>query len=253
MQTWYIAAIALFSCALSPCLSALLCALSGSRILPRIAPVLSLIAAGFILALGLGHVLPEAMEHSETHYIGLTALIAVLALTLFEMMFSSKHQHDGQCHHSQNARALAQGGAALISGTVLHTLCDGVIIASAYMSDINVGMAVTLAVIMHEIAHEVGDYALMLSLGMTKKGAFIINIAALSGTLAGAIAAMLLLSGFEELLPYALAMSAASFIYVSLSDLLPRLRKAGTAPQALLRFSLVLAGAILCLLLASHD
>ncbi len=253
MQTWFLAAITILSCALSPCLSAFLCAISGSKLLPKIAPVLSLIAAGFILALGLGHVLPEAMEHSEPHYIGLTALITVLALTLFEMLFSSKHQHQGQCHHSQNAQALAQGGAALVSGTVLHTLCDGVIIASAYMSDIHVGMAVTLAVIMHEIAHELGDYALMLTLGMTKKGAFIINIAALSGTLIGAIAAMLLLSGFEDLLPYALAMSAASFIYVSLSDLLPRLRKAGTAPQALLRFSLVLAGAILCLLLAAHE
>lgn len=237
------------ACITAPLLAALLCAASGKGFIEKSSLPLSLVAAGFILALGLGHVLPEAMEaYEEPHAIGITALCAILILTLFEMLFAP-HEHGSSKPHG----ALGQGGAALLSGSFLHTVCDGVVIASAFMSDPHVGIAVTAAVIMHEIPHEVGDYALMITLGMSKKGAFCVNATALSGSLIGAGIALAVLHGFEHLLPFVLAVSAASFMYVALSDILPRLRAGKNRLRSLCRFVLIALGAILSLLLAAHD
>ncbi len=252
MNEQYLTALlaALGSCALSPCLSALLCFLLGRQNLLRLSTPLSLLATGFILALGLGHILPEACEQAEAHEIGATALIAVLTLAGCEMFLGAQkaHRHENDVH-----KALSHGGAALLAGTLLHTICDGVIIVSAYMADLHVGLAVTLAVIMHEVAHELGDYALMLALGMSPKAAYSVNLTALAGSLCGGVCALAVFTGFETLLPYALAVSSASFIYVALSDLLPRLKITENKFKALQHFTLIVLGAILCLLLTAHE
>ena len=252
MNQQYLAVLltALGSCALSPCLSALLCYFLGRQNLLRLSTPLSLLATGFILALGLGHILPEACEQAEAHEIGLTALIAVLTLAGMEMFLGTKktHRHESGVHG-----ALSHGGAALLAGTLMHTLCDGVIIVSAYLADLHVGMAVTLAVIMHEVAHELGDYALMLALGMTPKAAYSVNLTALAGSLTGGVCALAVFTGFESLLPYALAISSSSFIYVALSALLPRLKITENKLKALQHFALIILGAVLCLLLTAHE
>lgn len=236
------------SCALSPALAALLCALSGGPVLNRISGPVTYLAAGFVLALGLGHILPEAMEELDPHLGGLLALVTALALMLFEMLFTAE---DGGHHRHQ---ALSSGGGALLAGSALHTVCDGVVIASAYMSDPHVGLAVTLAILCHELPHELGDYALMLNLGMTRRGAFCVSLTALLGTLAGGLLALIVLSGFNYLLPYALAVSASSFIYVALCDLIPRMRRSpGHLPQRLGRTALIVLGAALCMLLTLHE
>ncbi len=243
--------VALGSCALSPCLSAQLCYFLGRQNLLRLSTPLSLLATGFILALGLGHILPEACEQAEAHEIGAAALIAVLTLAGIEMFLGTKNVH----RHEKNGvhRALSHGGAALLAGTLLHTFCDGVIIVSAYMADLHVGLAVTLAVIMHEVAHELGDYALMLALGMSPKAAYSVNLTALAGSLGGGVCALAVFTGFEALLPYALAVSSASFIYVALSALLPRLKITENRLKALQHFVLIVLGAVLCLLLTAHE
>lgn len=242
-----ITALILGSCALAPALSALLCALTGGRLLGRLAAPVATLAAGFILALGLGHILPEAMEDLDAHVGGLFALGAVLVLAVLEILLTSG-SHDHGAH-----RALRDGGGALLTGSALHTLCDGVVIASAYLSDPHVGMAVTLAILCHETPHELGDYALMLNLGMSRRNAFCVCLTALCGTVLGGLVTALVMRGFSELLPYALAVSASTFIYVALCDLLPRLRREGTRAQRAGRCALLLLGAALCLLLTMHE
>lgn len=237
------------SCALSPVLAALLCALSGGNLLKRIATPLTYLAAGFVLALGLGHILPEAMEDLDPHVVGLLALASALVLMLFEMSFTSSEED----HHHRH-QALSNGGGALLAGSALHTVCDGMVIASAYMSDPHVGFAVTLAILCHELPHELGDYALMMSLGMTRKAAFCVNLTALFGTFIGGILALIVLSGFDYLLPYALAISASSFIYVALCDLIPRMRRTpGSLLRRLGRIGLIILGAVLCMILTMHE
>uniref|UniRef100_UPI00402AC27D hypothetical protein n=1 Tax=Succinivibrio sp. TaxID=2053619 RepID=UPI00402AC27D len=93
----------------------------------------------------------------------------------------------------------------------------------------------------------------MLELGMSNKRAFIVIGVALFGCVSGGIIGYFILSTVKELIPYALALSGASFVYVSLSDLLPRLRNCENKKKVSLRFFFILVGVILSLLIAGHD
>ena len=190
---------------------------------------------------------PEAFEGGDPHALGLVMLIGVLALYAAESFIGSAGHDHG--HHE----AMSEGGAGILAGTFLHTICDGVVIACSYMSDIHVGIAMTVAVLSHEIAHEIGDYAVLVSLGMSRGRAYCVNAAAFLGSMAGGLAAYFVISGFDNLLPYALALSGASFLYVGLSDLLPRFRAHDGFRRNAARLILILAGVALCLLIASHD
>ncbi len=235
------------SCGASSCAAALLCAAAGPRVIGKAAQPLSLAAAGFITALAFSHIIPEAFEGGDPHALGLLMLIGVLALHAAESFIGSGgHGHD---HHG----AMSEGGSGILAGTFLHTLCDGVVIAASYMSDVHVGLAMTLAVLSHEIPHEIGDYAVLVSLGMSRSRAYCVNAAAFIGTMTGGLCAYFVISGFDNLLPYALALSGASFLYVALSDLLPRFRAHDGFKRNAARLILILAGVVLCLLIASHD
>ncbi|MDY6322978.1 MAG: ZIP family metal transporter [Succinivibrio sp.] len=245
-------AAVVLSCLVSACASALLCALAGEKLLAKLSLPLSLAATGFLLALSLGHILPEAFEGADPpHQVALALLGGVIFMCALEMLLTSGHSHT--CERSANADALAEGGAGLLAGSFIHTFCDGAIIAAAYISNFEVGLAATLAVLTHEIAHELGDYAVMLSLGMSRRAAYCVNVTAGAGCLTGGLAAYGVIRSFDFLLQYALALCAASFIYVALSDLLPRLRHGATRNQALSRLLLIILGAALCLLLAGHE
>ncbi len=236
------------SCGISSCAAALLCAAAGSRITGKAALPLSLAAAGFIIALALSHIIPEAFEGGDPHALGLLMLVGVLALYSAESLLGSFGHHD----HGEHG-AMSEGGTGILAGTFLHTICDGVVIACSYMSDIHVGIAMTVAVLSHEIAHEIGDYAVLVSLGMSRARAYCVNASAFLGSMTGGLAAYFVISGFEHLLPYALALSGASFLYVALSDLLPRFRAHDGVRRNAARILLILVGVVLCLLIASHD
>ena len=246
----------LAGCAVSSVVSALLCLVIGARLIKKFSRPLSLVAVGFLITLAVSHIIPEAMEEADPHKAGIIILVAILFLTFFEMFFFSTH-HD-HCEGAINdcgccTPAFSNGVFGILFGSALHNFCDGLVIASAFLASPALGFAVTIAVLSHEIAHELGDYAIMLESGLTTKKAYIVNLVAFSGCVLGGILGYFILSTLEEFIPYALALSGASFIYVSLSDLLPRLRKADNKGKVILRFFFILVGVVLALVIASHD
>ena len=133
---------------ISPTLSVLLTLVIGPSRVSRVAKPLSLMATGLLITLALTHLLPEAMEKApNSHDVGLYALITVLLLIAFEMFFSIHHHHDGACKNNKHHQEVfSSGGAGLISGTALHTFCDGILIAGSFMLGNGVGIAVTLVI-----------------------------------------------------------------------------------------------------------
>ena len=228
------------ACSISPIVAAMLCLLLGQKFIKKYSKPLSLIAVGFLITLSVSHIIPEAMEQADTHKIGLTILIGILTLTFFEMLCFNSHAYHEHCQCAKYA--LKNGGAPILIGSALHTFCDGLVIASAFLANPTLGIAVTVAVVSHEIAHELGDYAIMLDCGMNTKQAFIVNLVALVGCTLGGVL------GY-----YVLALSGASFVYVSLSDLLPRLKNCESKKRVLLRVLFILIGVVLSLVIASHD
>ncbi|MFB2350944.1 ZIP family metal transporter, partial [Priestia megaterium] len=127
-----------------------------------------------------------------------------------------------------------RGGSAgrlILIGDGLHNFVDGVVIAAAFLSSIPLGVAVGLAVIAHEAPQEVGDFAILLDSGFSQRKAFALNTLSAMATLPGALLGYFWLPELVEAIPFVMAVSAASFIYIATADLIPMLHK-GVSPRA---------------------
>ena len=210
------------------------------------------LAAGALLATAFLHLLPEAFEAGvEPHNLFMTLLFGLLFFFLLdkaELWHHGHEHHHGDVHHDHDhheahahdhahshatdtphdsdARAKPQaGGWAILAGDSVHCFGDGVLIASAFMVDLKLGVVAALAVLAHEVPHHMGDLVVL------RQGSQSRQTAVLKVSLAGAITALGGLAGYALLdqlhgvLPYMLAIASSSFIYVALADLIPQLQK----------------------------
>ena len=210
------------------------------------------LAAGALLATAFLHLLPEAFEAGvEPHNLFMTLLFGLLFFFLLdkaELWHHGHEHHHGDVHHDHDhheahahdhahshatdtphdsdARAKPQaGGWAILAGDSVHCFGDGVLIASAFMVDLKLGVVAALAVLAHEVPHHMGDLVVL------RQGSQSRQTAVLKVSLAGAITALggmvgyALLDQLHGVLPYMLAIASSSFIYVALADLIPQLQK----------------------------
>jgi len=126
----------------------------------------------------------------------------------------------------------------ILIGNAVHNFCDGIVIAAAFLADDALGVATTLAIVSHAVPQQVGDFAVLLHSGFTRRKAFTYNIVAGSATLVGGLAAYLALADMTDVLPTVLAIAASSLLYVAVADLIPSLHRRAkpldTLKQALL-------------------
>ncbi len=204
------------------------------------------LAAGALLATAFLHLLPEAFEAGvEPHNLFVTLLFGLLFFFLLdkaELWHHGHEHHHGDVHHGHghdhahshatdaphdhgaHAKPLA-GGWAILAGDSVHCFGDGVLIASAFIVDLKLGVVAAIAVLAHEVPHHMGDLVVL------REGSQSRQTAVLKVSLAGAITALGGLAGYALLdqlhgvLPYMLAIASSSFIYVALADLIPQLQK----------------------------
>jgi zinc and cadmium transporter len=193
------------------------------------------LAAGALLATAFLHLLPEAFEAGvEPHNLFVTLLFGLLFFFLLdkaELWHHGHEHHHGDAHHGHqghhhdtHAKPMS-GGWAILAGDSVHCFGDGVLIASAFMVDLRLGIVAALAVLAHEVPHHMGDLVVL------RQGSGSRQTAILKVTLAGAITALggimgyALLDQLHGILPYMLTMASSSFIYVALADLIPQLQK----------------------------
>ena len=224
------------------------------------------LAAGALLATAFMHLLPEAFEsQSSAHDLFLTLLIGLVFFFLLDKaeLWHHGHEHGGHSymgpdphphlhheghHHAPPARSTvklhshASGGWAVLAGDSVHCFGDGVLIASAFIADIRLGMIASLAVLAHEVPHHMGDL-MVLRANTTHRNAALLKV-----SMAGAVTALGGLLGFwlvdqlQDYLPYFLVVASSSFIYVALADLIPQLQKQLSAPQTTAQIAWLLAG-----------
>jgi zinc and cadmium transporter len=113
----------------------------------------------------------------------------------------------------------------ILVGDGLHNFVDGVLIGAAFLTDIHLGIVTSIAVAAHEIPQEVGDFAILLQSGLSRLRALLLNILSSLATVLGGILAYYSLSRATGIVPYILALAAASFIYIAVADLIPGLHK----------------------------
>lgn len=139
-------------------------------------------------------------------------------------------------------RDLGRAAPLILIGDTFHNFVDGVAIAAAFLTSIPLGVAAALAVAAHEAPQEVGDFAILLESGYGRTKALTLNGLSSAATLPGAVAAYFWLGETREAVPYILALSAASFIYIATADLIPALHRRATPEAALRQLALLLAG-----------
>jgi zinc and cadmium transporter len=140
------------------------------------------------------------------------------------------------------AVAAIEGGGLEDLEVYRQEVVDGVVIAAAFLTSIPLGVATALAVIAHEVPQEVGDFGILLDSGYGRGKALLLNSLSSLATLPGAVAAYVWLDAVRGAVPYILAISAASFIYIALADLIPALHRRMTAAGSVLQLALLLAG-----------
>ena len=192
----------------------------------------------------------ETDNRSTLHHIGHSHLFSLKASDIKKATTLAKHNES--LGKGSIKEGLAKGGAPILAGSLFHSLCDGIVIASTFIVDFNVGLAVTAAIIAHEMPQQISNYVLMLNFGMSRIQGYIVNLVALLGSMTGGILFYNILDKAHTLLPFALAVSGGSFIYVALSDILPRINKPDNKLRMVVSFGYLLLGATIAMLLSHH-
>ena len=218
-----------------------LAALLSFGVLARYTQHMLSLAAGALLATAFMHLLPEAFESGiSADNLFATLLVGLVFFFLLDKaeLWHHGHEHHDATHvhesghdHAHHGHVHQTGGWAVLAGDSVHAFGDGILIASAFMADLRLGLVATLAVLVHEVPHHMGDLVVLRQSSNNRR------IALVKVSLAGAVTALGGVIGYalvDQLLgylPFFLVIAASSFIYVALADLIPQLQKRATLPE----------------------
>jgi zinc and cadmium transporter len=214
------------------------------------------LAAGALLATAFLHLLPEAFEAGvEPHNLFVTLLFGLLFFFLLdkaELWHHGHEHHHGEHHHGEHDHSHGQsdthhddrphqsehahhhhahhakavpGSWTILAGDSVHCFGDGILIASAFLVDLRLGIVAALAVLAHEVPHHMGDLVVLREGSKSRQTAVLKVSMAGAITALGGVAGFALLEQLHGILPYMLAIASSSFIYVALADLIPQLQK----------------------------
>lgn len=170
-------------------------------------------AAGVMLATAFLDILPEAGAISWW-----AVLLGVVFLFLLEKSLIWYHHHGDDCD--------SHAPVLLTIGDTLHNFIDGVVMGATFLASPATGMITSLAIMAHEIPHEMADFGVMLSLGWSRSKVILTNILSASVSIIGAVGVYYIGSKIENYLPALLSFAGGMFIYLACSDLIPELHHA---------------------------
>jgi zinc and cadmium transporter len=207
-------------------------------------------ATGTLLAAALTSLLPSALDivgPGRGDVIGVTLLGGILLFFVLEKLVLWRHchqdhweTHTAPVHHHDHGKA---SGAMILVGDSVHNFADGAVIAAAFMTDTKLGIVTGIAVFAHEIPQEVGDLAVLLHSGMSRARALVLNLLVSLTSFVGALLAYYGFDTAQNLLPYALTIAAASFIYIAVADLIPGLHRRVDLKASAQQLAVIVAGA----------
>ncbi|MFY0649852.1 MAG: ZIP family metal transporter [Methylophilaceae bacterium] len=211
------------------------------------------LAVGTLLGAAFLEIIPHAYELSgDLHQISLIVLIGILVFFILEKLLVWRHCHGSHCeNHSPVVNHDVKKGSILIIGDCFHNFIDGILIASAFIVDIKLGLITALAIIVHEIPQEISNFSILINSGYSLSRTLMMNIITGCAMIIGAILAYFVLNDLEELIPIILSLAASSMIYVAISDLIPSLHKKVQIMQTLQQTFSILFGVLIIYFLHS--
>lgn len=216
-------------------------------------------AIGALLGAAFLNTLPEAFELSDNPtQVTTTVLIGILLFFILEKLVLWRHCHmeDCEAHDPLHGAALTvvqhreqqhdhdngRSGMMIILGDTFHNFVDGILIAAAFMVDVQLGIVTSIAIIAHEIPQEAGDFIILLNSGYTRRTAFLLNLLSSFATLVGGVLAYFMLHQMDYLILPLFGLVSASMIYVAMSDLIPGLHRRPEIGATVQQVTLILLG-----------
>jgi len=209
----------------------------------KLLPWLVSYAVGTLLGVALLALLPEALEQLPSTRVFEAVLAGILLFFVLEKLVLWRHCHTDACEVHGAAASL------VLIGDAFHNFVDGAMIGTAVVTSIPLGISTAIAVATHEVPQEVGDFAVLLHSGYSRKRAFMLNILSGLSALAGTVLAVLLVGSAPTLKPYLLCIAASSFLYIAMADLIPDLHSGRIEGGALRQLILVGLGIATAMLL----
>ncbi|MDO8904879.1 ZIP family metal transporter [Hydrogenophaga sp.] len=240
-----------------------LAALLGFSVLARYTQHMLSLAAGALMATAFMHLLPEAFESEagahELFALLLAGLVFFFLLDKAELWHHGHEHHQGPeqdhdhaeagsdhgHHHNHHHHSRGEGGSggwAVLAGDSVHAFGDGILIASAFMADMRLGVVAALAVLAHEVPHHIGDLVVLRRATGTARAALMKVSMAGTVTAVGGLVGYFLLNRLDDYLPYFLVAASSSFVYVALADLIPQLQKRLSLRETAAQVAWLLAG-----------
>ena len=206
-------------------------------------------AIGALLGAAFLNALPEALELSkDPDRISAIVLSGILLFFILEKLVIWRHCHFDECeahepaNSSTNNHDSGRSGMMVMLGDTFHNFVDGILIAAAFMVDVQLGIVTSIAIIAHEIPQEAGNFLILLNSGYSRQKALLLNLLSSIATLIGGVMAYFMLQDMNHLMPSLLGLAAACMIYVAMSDLIPGLHKRPEIGSTIQQVVLIILG-----------
>jgi zinc and cadmium transporter len=213
----------------------------GSRA-ERAAVWLLAYAVGTLLGAATLHLIPEALELGATDRAMWLLLAGMLGFIALERAARWRHPHAAHHHAPAESAVTPQTAAVILWGDALHNFTDGIVLGVSFAASAEVGLVSALAIIAHEVPQEIGDFAILLSSGMPRRRAVVLNYLSAATVIPGALVAFIWSTASVQLIPWLLPAAAGGFIYIALSDLVPALHHRPGARAGIAQVTLIALG-----------
>ena len=202
-------------------------------------------SVGGLLGGAFFHLVPEAIEiNGEVLMVSTWLLVGIFTSYILEMVLKWRHCHIPTSDEHPHSFAYIN-----LIGDGIHNMIDGIIIGGAYLTSTSLGVATTIAVCLHEIPQEIGDFGVLIYAGMTRRRALLLNLASALTAVLGVVVALTLSAYVENLVSLLLPFAAGNFIYIAGSDLVPELQDEKRLSSSLVQLALMMLGLSLLYLL----
>ncbi len=217
------------------------------KLLNRLLLPLVSLSAGTMLGAAFLHQLPESIELLGDHLPFNIALVSFIIFFLLERFLHWRHCHD------ENHLTKHTIGTMNLIGDGLHNFLDGLLIAASFATGESLGVVAVLAIALHEIPQELGDYGVLLHSGYTRTKALIANVAVSLTAVIGGVLGYYLSISSEVVASYLIPAAAGGFIYIAAADLVPELKESKTTRKTISTIIMFLVGIILMFTLSHHE
>ncbi len=211
------------------------------KFLNKILMVLVAFSAGALIGGAFLHLMPEAIIEVGVDEVSVLNIFLYLLLG-FCIFFVLEQIIRWHHHHAAAHPQIMPFSYLILIGDGIHNLIDGLVMAASFMVSFPIGIVTVLAIALHEIPQEIGDFGVLVYGGFERVKALILNFVSATMVIFGGIIGYLLFDWMGDSIVFLLPFAAGNFIYIASTDLIPEIRFKESLGKSLLRFCVFLTG-----------